>query len=127
MLAPTARARHVYSATAGMFSPLKQRLLGRNRLRMVIRCLPTPLLLACLPSILAYDVLAVTYAVLRRQPDMLAGRLMALAEWPQLLHQRRHIQARRTAPLGELARWIEPPLGLVGTWRVRRQLGGGRR
>lgn len=124
VLAPTARARHVYSATAGMFSPLKQRLLGRNRLRMVIRCLPTPLLLACLPSILAYDVLAVTYAVLRRQPDMLAGRFMALAEWPQLLHQRRHIQARRTAPLGELARWIEPPLGLVGTWRVRRQLAG---
>ncbi|MBO9320495.1 MAG: glycosyltransferase family 2 protein [Chloroflexus sp.] len=122
VLAPAARARHVYSATAGMFSPLKQRLLGRNRIRMLIRCLPTPILIACLPAILFYDVLAVAYAGLRRQPDMLAGRLMALAEWPQLLNQRRHIQARRTVSVSELARWIEPPLGPIATWRMQHRL-----
>jgi GT2 family glycosyltransferase len=122
VLAPAARARHVYSATAGMFSPLKQRLLGRNRIRMLIRCLPTPLLLACLPAILFYDTLAVAYAGLRQQPDTLAGRLMALAEWPQLLHQRRYIQMRRTVPVHELARWIEPPLGPIATWQMQHRL-----
>ena len=122
VLAPAARARHVYSATAGMFSPLKQRLLGRNRIRMLIRCLPTPLLLACLPAVLFYDTLAVAYAGLRQQPDTLAGRLMALAEWPQLLHQRRYIQMRRTVPVHELARWIEPPPGPIATWQMQLRL-----
>lgn len=122
VLAPHARARHVYSATAGVASPLKQRLLGRNRLRMIIRCLPTPLLVACLPSILAYDGMVIAYAALRRQPALIAGRLMALAEVPTLLHQRRVIQDRRTAPIPALARWIEPPAGPLTTWRLQRRL-----
>lgn len=122
VLATNARARHVYSATAGMFSPLKQRLLGRNRIRMLIRCLPTPLLAACLPAILAYDGMALAYAALRRQPDMVAGRLMALAEWPVLRQQRRIIQARRTASITTLARWIEPPGGPLAALRTQRRL-----
>ncbi|WP_298821219.1 glycosyltransferase family 2 protein [Chloroflexus sp.] len=122
VLAPQARARHVYSATAGMFSPLKQRLLGRNRIRMLIRCVPTPLLTSCLPLILAYDGMALAYAVLHRQPAMIAGRCMALAEWPALLAQRRQIQARRTASLAALARWIELPDGPLAVLRRQQQL-----
>ncbi|MEI7772848.1 MAG: glycosyltransferase family 2 protein, partial [Chloroflexales bacterium] len=49
VLAPGARARHVYSATGGQGSPLKQRLLGRNRLRLIVRCLPAPILRECVP------------------------------------------------------------------------------
>lgn len=104
-LAPTARARHVTSASG---SQLKQRLLARNRLRVLIRCLPAPLLLACLPTILRYDLLAMLYALVRRQPGIAAGRLEVLSELPALLAQRRGIQARRTAALQELARWLEP-------------------
>jgi GT2 family glycosyltransferase len=122
VLAPRARARHVYSATAGMFSPFKQRLLGRNRIRMLIRCLPTPLLAACLPAILAYDGMALAHAALRRQPDMIAGRLMALAEWPVLQQQRRIIQARRTASITAIARWIESPGGPLVALRTQRRL-----
>ncbi len=122
VLAPQARARHVYSATAGMFSPLKQRLLGRNRIRMLVRCLPAPLLVACFPAIAAYDALAVSYALARRQPAMLAGRLMAVAELPALLEQRRRIQSRRTAPIAALARWIERPAGPIATMRAQRRL-----
>jgi GT2 family glycosyltransferase len=122
VLAPTARARHVYSATSAQGSPLKQRLLARNRLRVIVRCLPAPLLRACLPHILAYDALALAYAALRNEPAVAAGRLMALAEWPRLRAERRAIQARRTAPIGELARWIAPAGGPLAALRTRRRL-----
>lgn len=121
-LAPGARARHVYSASGGQGSPFKQRLLGRNRLRVLVRCLPAPLLRDCLPAIVRYDLLAITYATLRRQPAITAGRLMALAELPELLVQRREIQSRRTAPIGELARWLEPVPGPLAALRVQKLL-----
>jgi GT2 family glycosyltransferase len=108
VVAPTARARHVYSATAGQGSPFKQRLLGRNRLRTIVRCVPWPLLRGCLPAILGYDLLAAAYGLAARQPAMLAGRLAALAELPELLRQRRAIQARRRASIDEITRWMEP-------------------
>jgi GT2 family glycosyltransferase len=120
VLAPGARARHVYSATGGQGSPFKQRLLGRNRLRLLVRCLPGPILQACLPASLRYDLLAVAYALLRHQPAMATGRLEALAELPALLDQRRTIQAGRTAPIGDLAAWVEPapsPLAALHTQR----------
>ncbi|MFV9506207.1 MAG: glycosyltransferase family 2 protein [Oscillochloridaceae bacterium umkhey_bin13] len=122
VLAPQARARHVYSASAGQGSPFKQRLLGRNRLRVIVRCLPTPLLRECLPQIMAYDLLALGYAVLRRQPAIIAGRLTALAELPQLQAQRRIIQARRTAPLAALAAWLAPAPPPWQALRVARRL-----
>jgi GT2 family glycosyltransferase len=122
VLAPSARARHVYSATGGEGSPFKQRLLGRNRLRVIVRCLPGPILRACLPRILAYDSMAVGYAVMRRQPAIARGRLEALGELPALLAQRRAIQARRTASVGELARWVEPAPPPAEVVRARRRL-----
>jgi GT2 family glycosyltransferase len=108
IVAPGARARHVYSTTAGQGSPFKQRLLGRNRVRTIVRCVPGPLLRSCLPAILGYDLLAAGYGLAMRQPAMLAGRLAALSELPELLRQRRAIQAHRSAPLAEIARWMEP-------------------
>ncbi|MCU0494617.1 MAG: glycosyltransferase family 2 protein [Chloroflexaceae bacterium] len=122
VLAPAARARHVYSASGGQGSPLKQRLLGRNRLRVIIRCMPEPLLGQCLPSILRYDLLALAYAVASRQPAIAAGRMAALAELPQLLVQRRAIQRRRSAPLETLARWLEPAPSPLAALRIQRQL-----
>lgn len=108
MIVPTARARHIYSATAGQGSPFKQRLLGRNRLAAIIRCFPGPLLRSCLPAMLAYDTLAIGYALLYRQYPIASGRLEALRALPMLLEQRRLIQARRTAPVSDFARWLEP-------------------
>jgi|RhiMetdeSRZDD1v2_1073273.scaffolds.fasta_scaffold588004_1 GT2 family glycosyltransferase len=108
LVVPGARAGHVYSATAGQDSPFKQRLLGRNRVRTIVRCVPGPLLRGCLPAILGYDLLATGYGLATRRPAMVAGRLAALRELPELLRQRRAIQARRSAPIAEIARWIEP-------------------
>jgi hypothetical protein len=115
-------ARHVYSASGGEGSPFKQRLLARNRLRVIVRCLPGPLLVACAASILAYDALALTYAALRRQPSITQGRLEAARELPALLRQRRAIQARRTASIGALAPWVEAAPSPLEVLRTRRRL-----
>ena len=122
VLAPEARARHVYSASAGQGSPFKQHLLGRNRLRLLVRCLPGPLLREHFPAIMAYELLAVGYAVLRRQSAIATGRAEALRELPALLAQRRAIQARRTASLGALARWITPAPPPWAALRVQQQV-----
>jgi hypothetical protein len=122
VLAPGALARHVYSATGGQGSPLKQRLLGRNRLRLLVRCLPGPVLRACLPAIVRYDALAVAYGLLRGQPAIAAGRAEALRELPALLAQRRTIQAGRTAAVGELAAWVEPAPSPLAALRTQRRL-----
>jgi len=122
VLASGARARHVYSASGGQGSPLKQRLLGRNRMRLIVRCLPGPILRDCLPAILRYDALAAAYGLLRRQPAIAAGRLEALRELPALLAQRRMIQAGRSATLGELAAWVEPAPSPLEALRTRRRL-----
>jgi GT2 family glycosyltransferase len=119
VLAPGAQARHVYSASGSSF---KQRLLSRNRLRVVVRCLPTPLLLECLPAIVRYDALAFAYAVLRRQPAIASGRIAALAELPTLLAERQAIQARRTAPLHSLAAWLVPAPSPLAALRVQKRL-----
>jgi GT2 family glycosyltransferase len=118
-VAPDARARHVYSASGSSF---KQRLLARNRLRVLVRCFPTRLLLECLPAILRYDILALTYALLRHQPAVAAGRFEAIHEMPALLEQRRSIQARRTVSLSNLARWLEPAPSPLEALAVQRQI-----
>ena len=118
VVVPQARARHVYSATGGQGSPFKQRLLGRNRVRTIIRCMPGPLLWRCLPAILLYDLLAIGYSLLSRQPAMAAGRAAALRELPALARERRVIQARRRASITEIAGWLEPA---GWPWRVLRE------
>ncbi len=122
LVVPAARARHIYSATGGQGSPLKQRLLGRNRLRAIIRCFPSGVLRSCLPDILAYDTMALAYAALARQPAMIAGRIEALRDRAQLLHERRAIQARRTVPEEAFAAWLEPSPTPWGTLRTARRL-----
>lgn len=121
-LVPQARARHVYSATGGQGSPFKQRLLARNRVRVIARCLPLALLLRFLPQIILYDLMAIVFAFANRQHAIVAGRLGALAELPTLWKQRHAIQSRRTASIAALGRWLEavPPPWI--TLREARQL-----
>lgn len=109
VVVPDARARHVYSATAGQGSPLKQRLLARNRVRLLVRCLPLPLLVRWLPAMLGYDALAIGYGLTRGQPAIAAGRLEAWIELGALWQQRQMIQRRRRTSVAALARWVERP------------------
>ncbi|HEY1015791.1 MAG TPA: glycosyltransferase family 2 protein, partial [Herpetosiphonaceae bacterium] len=121
-LAPGAIATHIYSATGGEGSPLKNWLLGRNRLRLLLRCLPAPILRRDWPAIVAYDALAMAQAVARRRWTTITGRLAALADWRALLDQRRVIQSRYTTRLMDLDGWIEPDPGPLALWRDARRL-----
>jgi GT2 family glycosyltransferase len=122
VVVPQARARHVYSATGGYGSPFKQRLLGRNRYRTIIRCIPGALLLRCLPAILLYEVLATGHALLRGHHAAVAGRIDALKELPRLLSERRALQHDRRASHTSIAAWLEPPPLPWVTLREQQQL-----
>ena len=110
LLAPNAHVRHIYSATAVQGSPFKQRLLARNRLRLIVRCVPRAVLRRHWLAILRYDVLALGYALLRRQPATIMGRAAAIRELPDLLGARRRLLKRKRVPTDELERWLEPPI-----------------
>lgn len=122
LLAPDALVRHVYSATSVQGSPFKQRLLARNRLRLIVRCWPTRLIEQHWAAIMRYDLLAAGYSVLRRQPAILAGRLAIWSELPALLTQRRAIQRRRVVSTRSLGRWLQPPVGVGEMLREQRAL-----
>ncbi len=119
---PTALARHIYSASGVQGSALKQRLLARNRLRALVRCLPKTLLLRCLPQIMAYDLAAAAYGLASGRRAMASGRREALSELPQLLVERLAIQAARTAPVSAIGRWIEPVPPPWATLAAQRRL-----
>lgn len=121
-LAPRARVRHVYSATSGQGSPFKQRLLARNRARVIVRCLPLALWRQHWFAIVRYDLLALAYAVLRRQSATIAGRIDALRDLPAMLGQRRRLQKRKRVPSKSLAHWLEAPATAREMLQQQRQL-----
>jgi GT2 family glycosyltransferase len=104
---PGAHIRHIYSATSGQGSPFKQRLLGRNRWRTLIRCLPTTLWWRHWHHIIGYDVIACIGLALTGGWSGIAGRFSLLGEWHLLREQRRHIQHGRTATADDvIAHWL---------------------
>jgi GT2 family glycosyltransferase len=95
---PAAVIRHVYSATSGQGSPFKQRLLGINRWRTLIRCLPTALWWRYWPRIIGYDVVVCLVLAWRRQWSGIWGRIEVIRHWSVLREQRRQIQALAIVP-----------------------------
>lgn len=122
VLAPDACARHIYSATGGQGSPFKQRLLARNRARVLIRCWPLALWRMYWPAVVRYDLLAIAYGVLQRRPAIIAGRLDAVRDLPAMLGQRRRLQKRKTVTTRSLARWLDPPASAREMLDQQRQL-----
>ncbi|GAC1541631.1 MAG: glycosyltransferase family 2 protein [Herpetosiphon sp.] len=122
VLAPHARLPHVYSATSGQGSPLKQRLLARNRWYVLLRCMPGSLLRACWPAMLRYDLLALAWALGRRQSQVARGRIEAWSRLRPLLHERQQIQQRRTAAHETLKSWVNPPFSVQQTLAEGRTL-----
>lgn len=93
---PTAVIRHVYSATSGQGSPFKQRLLGLNRWRTLIRCLPSVLWWRYWPRIIGYDLVVCIVLAWRRQWSGIWGRIEVIRYWSTLRSQRTMIQSRMT-------------------------------
>jgi GT2 family glycosyltransferase len=88
---PEAVVLHHTSATSLEGSPFKQRMLGRTKVWLAAQHAP----LRDWPQIVVYDLLAVTWALVRRRnPHHLVGRLFALRELPAVLRERTRGSAR---------------------------------
>lgn len=105
---PAAVIRHVYSATSGQGSPFKQRLLGLNRWRTLIRCLPTALWLRYWPRIIGYDIIVCLVLAWRRQWSGIWGRIDVIQYWATLQSQRHVIQSRATVSPAEIDAMLTP-------------------
>ena len=113
---PGARVYHHHSATAGEGSPFKNRLLGRNKVWLIVKNYPVPHLAWYLPAIVGYDAAAVVYALLlRRDWSPLQGRLAGLRGGWGMLRARRQARRCRRVGGGQVLRCMEP---LSAPWRV---------
>ena len=105
---PAARVRHDYEFGR---RPFKLGALEKNRLLMVVRCYPAPLLALVAPALLATEVAMVAYAT---ADGWGAAKLRATADFlralPRALRQRRAIQAQAVIGPGEFAQALVPEL-----------------
>ena len=96
---PGAVAYHIrtYSPTTRAQMPEWDRMMQfRNRYLMIVKNDPLPALLRDLPRILAYEVLALGFAVLRER-HLLRGYVEAAQMLPRMLRKRAVLQQRRRA------------------------------
>jgi hypothetical protein len=114
---PAARVRHEYEFGKGQY---KWRLLERNRWATLIRTYPAGLLVAIAPALMVTE-LAVWVVAMRsgwgRMKALATGDLLVLL--PQLLRERRSLQARRRTSAAAFAAALTPELsspyfGVVG-------------
>jgi len=124
---PEAVIYHAHSATAREGSHFKNRLLGRNKIWTLCKNHPLAPLLWYVPLILAYDLMAVGYAIaIGRGPGAVQGRIAALSKLPRMLTKRRRI-VRRVSSRTIMARLhpLENPLAVVSRYAHIRVTGGG--
>ncbi len=118
---PAAVARHAYSASAVEGSTFKRKLIARNRVWLLARCLPTALLRSNAASLALHDLLAVGYGLLRDRPAAL-GRAEAIARLAPRWCERRAI-APDDGDIERVAAWLEPAISPLELRRLRRITG----
>jgi GT2 family glycosyltransferase len=91
---PDAAVVHAYSASSVEGSPFKRRLLARNRLWVLARCLPSGLWRRHRRQVLTYDLLALGYAATRGDMASIRGRAEGLAGLRARLGERERVQRR---------------------------------
>ncbi|HUG15509.1 MAG TPA: glycosyltransferase family 2 protein [Thermomicrobiales bacterium] len=116
---PDAVATHAYSASAVEGSPLKRRLLARNRVWTLARCLPTECWKRDRLHIVGFDTVAVGHAVVNADLAALRGRSEGFAGLPLRLHERRFVQSRARVNAHAIEPWILPPVSLTRLLRLR--------
>jgi GT2 family glycosyltransferase len=105
---PTAIVDHDYEFAK---APDKWRLLERNRWATIVRCYPGQLLLALVPALIATELaLLVAAASGGWLPQKLAAVRQTIGWMPQLLRERRTVQATRKIAPEEFAAWLTPDL-----------------
>jgi GT2 family glycosyltransferase len=108
VLAAGAVADHAYSASSIEGSRFKRRLLARNRVWYMTRCLPNWMLARWWWKIAAYDMMVAASAIARRDGASVWGRAEGLAGMRPRLRERRAIQARTTSGRTHLEPWLCP-------------------
>lgn len=115
LLQPRARVLHAHSSTLGDASPRKRYLLARNKVWLLVKDYPAPWFWLLLPIIAVYDLLAVSYGVVRRGDlASLRGRLAGLRRLPAFWRKRRTIQRRGP----DVANWQRCVMPVVWPWSV---------
>jgi len=112
MYVPEAVVYHLHSATGQEGSRSKNRLLGRNKLWLL--CKNYPLQIRYAPSVLAYDLMSVSYAIATGQGrGAVQGRLEALRGIPNMMAKRRQV-VRKVSPsvMAERLHPLERPLAV---------------
>jgi GT2 family glycosyltransferase len=120
--APGAVATHAYSASAGEGSPFKRRLLARNRIWTLARCLPGEAWTRDWRSIIGFDVLACLASVARGDWAAVRGRAEGLCGLPLRLVERTKIVPRacHSERWSALEPWIAPPVSWRQLLKLRR-------
>jgi GT2 family glycosyltransferase len=116
---PAAVVRHEYSRFAVEGSPLKRRLLARNRIWTLARCLPDAIWRRDVRCIIAFDALAIGYGTIRLDAAALRGRAEAIGGLPLRLRERSIVQTRAVIDSADLATWIQPPISPRRLARLR--------
>lgn len=117
---PSAVATHDYSSAAGEGSPFKRRMLARNRIWTLARCLPDPLWKRDRLWILSFDIAAAGFAATRLDIPAFRGRVEGVAALPTRLRERTSIQAAASVHWEHVADWIQPPVSPRELLRLRR-------
>lgn len=115
---PESLVYHAHSAAAVEGSPLKYRLLGRSKIRLIAKNYPWPQVALWGPLILAYDALAVGLACSRGDFASLRGRLEGLAGLAGAVASRAAAGAGRPEAWANARRTM---LGVESPWAIRRR------
>lgn len=115
--------KHHYSSSATEGSDFKRRLLARNRLWTLLRCLPDELWARDWRSILAFDSAAMGYSMATLDRAATFGRLSAIAAVLPRLAERRAIQRATTVQPDEIASWIQPAISARRLLELRQLTG----
>jgi GT2 family glycosyltransferase len=104
----------------------KWRWLERNRLAVIVRTYPAPLLVLLAPALLATELALLAAAAAGGWAGQkIAADLEALRWLPRLLAERRRLQATRTVSAAEFASWLSADLdspfipAVVRSWPAR--------
>jgi GT2 family glycosyltransferase len=120
---PGATALHSYSASAGEGSDFKRRLLARNRVWTLIRCLPEEIWNRDKLRILGFDSLAFGHSVATLDWPALAGRSTGYLGMLPRLVERERIQRQTRVDIASVESWIKPAISPVRL-RLLRQMTG---
>jgi GT2 family glycosyltransferase len=118
LFVPTARVLHYHSGTAREGSNFKNRLLGRNKIRVIVKNYPWPYLLWYLPIIVLYDLGSIPYTLIWRGDwGPVQGRLEGMAKLGVALRAQRAVRSFRRMPAREMLAAMAPLATPWVLWR----------